>query len=125
MIRMGRRPTTTNGHSTDRFPGAYVHVLQKRCEEELYDGSLALTDAPSEELEADERDYRRRVAALVARRRRAGEPVIARSSDLPPGLPSPFENWPRGGQRSFTVTADDRIALRHRITKEATQHGGQ
>jgi hypothetical protein len=112
---MARRPATTNGHTITRIPGAYVCVLQKRCAEELYDGSWALTDVTSEQSEAYERDYRERVAALVERRRRAGEPVNAQSCDLPPGLPAPFENWPRGGQRFFSVASDDTIKLKLRL----------
>jgi hypothetical protein len=86
---------------------------------------LALTEADSEQLAAHERDYRERVAALVERRRWAGEPVNARSSQLPFGLPPPFEQWPRGGQRWFTVTADDRITLRLRPFKGGVTNGSQ
>jgi hypothetical protein len=87
---------------------------------------LALTDVSAEEVAADERDYRERVAELVERRRRAGEPVNARSSDLPPDLQSPFENWPPGGQRCFVVTPDDRIVLRpNTFTAGGFTHGSQ
>jgi hypothetical protein len=67
---------------------------------------LLLTDA---EIPAWERDKAKRVADLMAERN--GTPISAHSSDLPPGLPPPFDmKWSRG--RGFTVTPDDEITLR-------------
>ena len=50
--------------------------------------------------------------AAEFRRERAGQPLSAQSRMLPPNLPAPFDNWPRGRQRSFSVTPDDTITLR-------------
>jgi hypothetical protein len=89
----------------------YASVLQKRCEKDAFSGSeyLLASDDPVR-LAAFEEERRVRTAALVAER--DGKPVTACSSELPPNLPAPFDNWPRGRQRSFSVTPDDMIMLR-------------
>lgn len=117
---MGRRPPGAEVSNATHHSGAYACVLQRVCKRELpYDGSLALTDASAEELAADEREYRERLAALV--RERFGQPVTCYSSDLPSGLPAPFENWPRRErQRRFVVDRTDTITL---VTREDEGNG--
>ncbi|OBJ86510.1 hypothetical protein A5640_11130 [Mycobacterium asiaticum] len=98
------------------MPGAYEYVLQRRCELEAEMAMQADLSIPSV-LEDDydeavwEREKAARVAALMDERR--GQPLRVQSWQLPPGLPPPFEHWPRGGgRRSFIVTPDDQIELR-------------
>jgi hypothetical protein len=109
---MARKPPSGNGSSTNRFPGAYAHVLQKRCEMEAHMAISAVSNyllLADDEVPAWERAKAERAAALV--RERTGRPVNAMSHDLPRGLPSPFENYPVGGQRSFRVLPTDEIRL--------------
>ena len=94
-------------------PGVYESVLRKLCEQRVGDaiGSdyLIASDDP-EQLAKWEAEHASRLAALMDARR--GRPLRVRSSQLPPKLPPPFENWPRGsGQRVFTITPDDTITL--------------
>jgi hypothetical protein len=61
------------------------------------------------EVAAWERGKAARKADLISER--YGEPLTARSSDMPPGLPPPFDiKWTRG--RSFSIDPDDTITLR-------------
>ncbi|WP_155766016.1 hypothetical protein [Mycobacterium colombiense] len=90
-------------------PGAYLHVLEKRAERELFDLLAPLSESEG----VDEMTYRARVTALVDQRLAAGEPVNCQSWELPQGLHAPFHRWPVAG-RTFVVTADDRITLRRR-----------
>lgn len=114
---MARRPPTapTNGHTTKHIPGVYWQILRQLCEQRVYESMSMcwlLASGDPESLEKWEAEHAERMAAELAER--AGKPLRVRSSQLPKGLPPPFEKWPRGGggQRSFIVTADDQITLR-------------
>jgi hypothetical protein len=50
------------------------------------------------------------VAALMAER--TGQPMSAQSYMLPDGLPAPFELFPVGRQRCFTIDPTDTITMR-------------
>jgi hypothetical protein len=104
------RTSTGNGHRVIRCPGVYAALLQKRCEQDAFSGGeyLVASDDPVR-LAAFEQQRAERTAALMAER--DGKPVTACSSDLPPGLPVPFDR-PRGRQRSFVVSSDDTVTLR-------------
>jgi hypothetical protein len=93
--------------------GVYASVLQKLCEQTAYEPYGALLCETDEQMERWRREYERRTAALM--RERSGEPLIAHSAHLPSGLPSPFESFPRSGQRCFVVTPDDTITLQERV----------
>lgn len=92
-------------------PGAYDHVLQRVCEEDGCDPIEVLTladwEVPTWRSRCDQR-----IAELVEQR--GGEPVHARSYQLPECLPGRlFARFPVGGQqRCFSVTADDMITLK-------------
>jgi hypothetical protein len=110
MPRSRSDAVTANGATSIRVPGAYLHALHTRCEEQAHMSMpeyLTLADA---EIPAWEREKAARVAALMAER--TGRPTSARSADLPSKLPAPFDNWPVGRQRTFTVDVDDTITLR-------------
>ena len=105
-----------NDHLVDNWdmaihcPGAYMHVLTKVCQEHTYrDGDAILRCSSPEQLEQMQRDYGERTAALI--QEKMGEPVLAHSAHLPSGLPAPFERFPRGELRGFSVMPDDRIHL--------------
>ncbi|MGV0081735.1 hypothetical protein ACRUZW_26025 [Mycobacterium colombiense] len=109
---MARRPptATANGHSTQHVPGVYESTLRKLCEQRVEDATnwLVASDDP-EQMAKWEAEHASRLAALMDERR--GQPLRVRSSQLPSNLPPPFENYPRGGQRVFTITDDDVITL--------------
>jgi hypothetical protein len=112
---MPRKPPTvaTNGLCTQHVPGGYETVLRKLCELRVGDaigsGWLIASDDP-EQLAKWEAEHESRLAALMDERR--GQPLRVRSSQLPPNLPPPFENWPQGGgQRVYTIGVDDTITL--------------
>jgi hypothetical protein len=109
---MARRPPpSSNGHSTNRFPGAYAHVLHKLCER-AHKAMSAVSDylllEADEEIEAWERAFAERKAAL--RRERNGKPLTAQSYMLPRNLPSPFGD----GRRCVVVNPNDTITLKPR-----------
>src|ERR1700756_2514080 len=99
---MARRPALSNGHSTNRLPGAYAHVLQLVCERDAHRSMDCVLILDDSELAEWDQVNAALVAALV--RERTGKPVNAHSAYLPPGLPSPFAKFPVGGQRCFPVT---------------------
>jgi hypothetical protein len=104
------RNSTANGHNTIRRRGAYRHVVKEICERDAMaaaDNYLLLDES---QIPAWEKANAQRMTALM--RERSGEDLSAQSYMLPPDLPVPFDNWPRGCQRSFSVTCDDVIALR-------------
>jgi hypothetical protein len=106
---MARRPASSNGHSTNRFPGAYAHVLHKLCEQDAHQAISAVSNyllLADDEVEAWERAKAERAAAL--RRERIGKPLNCQSYMLPRNLPPPFD----GGRRCFVVYPDDTIALK-------------
>jgi len=91
-------------------PGSYEHVLEAVCFEACYDPSPWLDDCDEvrlAELKAEQ-------AAKELAEQRRGAPVHAQSYQLPSGLPAPFETFPTGGQRCFTVEPSDVITLRMR-----------
>jgi hypothetical protein len=104
---------TGNGHNTIHVSGCYQSVLQKLCEQATYETGTVLLCETDEEMEQWRREYEQRRAALMAKI--SGEPLIAHSAHLPSGLPTPFEPFPRGGQRCFMVRPDDTITLQERV----------
>ncbi|GAB5007400.1 hypothetical protein [Mycobacterium avium] len=118
---MARKPPERNnvGLMSIHSPGAYLRVLEKRAERELFDDLGALSDIGGDELAAREQSYRARVMALVDQRLAAGEPVNCQSWELPSGLHAPFESFPIGGQRCFVVDPSDTITLRPRKSRSA------
>ena len=108
---MPRRPSSTgNGHSKTHVPGIYEQVLVKTCAEDAANPGAWLDASVNPlALSTFERERAQRVAELIAERR--GKPVHVRSHQLPPGLPEPFGQFPRG-QRTFVVRPDDSITLR-------------
>jgi hypothetical protein len=89
--------------------GVYTSVLQKLCEQAAYEPYAALLCETDEQMERWRREHELRTAALM--RERSGQPLIAHSGHLPDGLPSPFEQFPQGGQRGFAVTPDDVVTF--------------
>ena len=104
------RTATNNGHNTIRRRGAYRHVLGEICERDALACAVSFLTLDDEEIPGWERANAQRKAALM--RERSGEDLSAQSHMLPANLPVPFDSWPRGCQRSFTVRPDDTIALR-------------
>jgi hypothetical protein len=108
-----RGAVTTDGHIQIHWPGAYAHALERKCDRDAMIAAADYLTLADSEITAWHRDNALRKAALVAERN--GEPVTVQSEMLPDGMPSPFEHWPRGGNRgSFTITPDDVITLRPR-----------
>jgi hypothetical protein len=119
---MARRPPpSSNGHSTNRFPGAYAHVLHKLCEHDAHKAMAAVSDyllLADEEVPAWHRANAERKAALMAERN--GKAIRVQAYMLPLGLRAPFDRWPSGGQRGlFVVTPDDEIRLVPRESRTA------
>jgi hypothetical protein len=104
------RAGTSNGHNTIRRRGAYRHVLGIVCERDASAAADNYLLLDVSQIPAWEKANAQRMAALM--RERSGEELSAQSYMLPPNLPIPFDNWPRGCQRSFSVTCDDVITLR-------------
>jgi hypothetical protein len=116
---MGRKPpgVILNGDKVIHVPGAYAEVLQTVCAEAVEDSYASLA-AEESEAASVRREEVARIAQLM--RERSGEPVGCTSYQLPDGLPTPFEHWPPGAQRTFTVTPDDVVTLRPRPTGTGT-----
>jgi len=112
---MPRRPpiAKTNGHNRIRVPGAYEQVLRKVRAEDGFDPTEMLSMADWE-IPAWRSRCDQRIAALVEQRR--GDPVSARSYQLPDGPPGQlFQRFPpHSSQRVFVVTPDDVITLKPR-----------
>lgn len=104
--------------NTIRVAGAYLHVVERRCDRDLADDA-ALTDITPEAFAAHERDRQARVTALADQRLAAGEPANCQSWELPSGLHAPFESFPIGGQRCFVVDPSDTITLTPRKSRSA------
>jgi hypothetical protein len=104
-----------DGHNTIRHPGAYQHVLKKISEQRASSAMtrdwLICSDSPAAMAEWNA-EYAERFGAELSER--AGKPVRVQGWMLPPGLPPPFEQFPRGGggRRSFVVDPTDTITLR-------------
>lgn len=119
-VRSGGAAPTTNGHCSIHVPGAYEAVLRECAAEKALDEALARGRAPGlldtddpAAVEAARCQLAERVAELIEQRR--GQPLHVQSYMLPPGLVSPFEQWPHQGcQRSVTVDPSDVITLRPR-----------
>lgn len=111
--RNGRVPNT-DGPVSIYEPGAYRHVLERKCgqdaEAAAADYLLLETDA---ELAAWHEANAERKATLMAERN--GKPITVQAYMLPQGLHAPFERWSRP-QRSFRVDPADTITL---IPREA------
>lgn len=111
--RNGRVVSDADGQIATHEAGAYASVLQKVCAEiaQGEQGNAVLLD---EETALDElqEECAQRTAELM--RERHGKPVNCRSYQLPSGLHAPFESFPVGGQRCFTVAPDDTIILKPR-----------
>lgn len=119
---MARKPPSDNNVRdlmSIRSPGAYLRVIQKRAERQLFDLNAPLSDIDDDELAAHKRSYQAQVAALVDQRLAAGMPVNCQSWELPSGLRAPFESFPIGVQRCFVVTSDDVITLKPRKSRSA------
>jgi hypothetical protein len=116
--RNGRVVSNTGGQMTTHEPGAYASVLQKVCAEiaQGEQGNAVLLDDETA-LDEQQEQCAQRTAELM--RERHGKPVNCRSYQLPSGLPAPFERFPVGGQRGFTVTPNDQIILKPRQVKSA------
>jgi hypothetical protein len=88
----------------------YLRLLHKLCEQRVTDASgWLLASGDPAELAKHEAEHAARLAAAMDERR--GQPLRVRSSQLPSNLPPPYDNYPRGGQRVFTITDDDVITL--------------
>lgn len=111
-IERNCRVPTADGQMTTYEPGAYEHVLRMKCEQiaEAESGDAVLTgDGDLAEINGR---TEQRTAELMEQRR--GETLNCQSWQLPRGLHAPFEGFPVGGQRCFTVDPTDTIALRPR-----------
>ncbi len=108
----------TDGDMAIHEPGAYQHVLDRKCDQDAHsapaDYLLAETD---EQLAAWHEAKAQRKAALIAER--SGKPIKVQAYMLPRGLSAPFERWTGGEHRMFVVTPDDTITLVPRETRSA------
>ena len=110
---MPRRPPVapTNGHGTSMHcPGVYQNILEKRCERDALIAARYFLTLANDEVAEWERENAERKAALI--RERDGQPLTVNSSDLPHGLPPPFDHKWSGKMRRFTVDPTDTITLR-------------
>lgn len=117
---MARKPPSANGirggSYRAHYPGAYAQVLDEVCSEQAADPDayLQASGDPLDLIEYEEAEAERKAALL---RERAGRPVSCRSYQLPRVGSSPFERFPRDGQRSFLVFPNDEIVLQPRQSK--------
>jgi hypothetical protein len=109
-VPIDRAAAKGDGHRTIRRRGAYKHVLKGICERDAMAAATSYLLLDDAQIPAWNEANAQRKAALM--RERSGEDLSAPSYMLPPNLPAPFDNWPRGCQRSFSVTPDDTITLR-------------
>lgn len=119
---MARKPPSDNNVRdlmSIQSPGAYLRVIKRRAERELFDLIAPMSGIGSDELAAHKQSYEAQVTAVVDQRLAAGEPVNCQSWELSCGLHAPFESFPIGGQRCFVVTSDDVVTLKPRKARSA------